>query len=228
MGVFGFFDGKKALFVAIFAVLAFVSAGINFSSLLGTQNQSFTYFQLFAPATGFFLGPIAGAMSVLAAQAASLLAGGDFSLFNIARLAPMFFAAYYFGTKNKKFVALIPLACMALFIAHPVGREAWFYSLFWLIPLAAALFRENLFLKSLGATFTAHAIGATAFIYFLPSTPALWAMLVPVTAVERLVFACGISLSFIAFNTALSWLESKAFFKGLRVDKRYVVKLNAA
>ncbi|MCX6802931.1 MAG: hypothetical protein NT067_07560 [Candidatus Diapherotrites archaeon] len=228
MDVSSFFDRKKALFVAIFAVLAFVSAGINFSSLLGTQNQSFTYFQFFAPATGFFLGPLAGAISVLAAQAAALLAGGDFSLFNIARLAPMFLAAYYFGAKNKKFVALIPLACMALFIAHPVGREAWFYSLFWLIPLAATLFKENLFLKSLGATFTAHAIGATAFIYLLPSTPALWAMLVPVTAVERLLFACGISVSFIAFNYALSWIDARVPLKAVRLDPKYTVKFNAS
>jgi len=218
-----FLDGRKILFVAIFAVLSFIAAGINFSPLLGTENQSFTYFQFFAPATGFFLGPIAGAISVLAAQAALLVSGGSFSLFNIARLLPMVLAAYYFGAKNKRLVSLIPLACMALFIAHPIGMQAWFYSLFWLIPLAAALFKENLFLKSLGATFTAHAIGATAFIYLLPSTPELWAALVPVTAFERLLFACGISVSFIAFNYALSWIESKVPLKALRLDPKYAV-----
>ncbi|MEM0360221.1 MAG: hypothetical protein QXK06_02690 [Candidatus Diapherotrites archaeon] len=227
MKVFGFFDGKKAAFIAIFAVLSFVFAGINFSPLLGAQNQSFTYFQFFAPTTGFFLGPLAGAISVLAAQSAMLVSKGDFSWFSIARLLPMLFAAYYFGAKNRKTIAFIPIACMAFFIAHPVGMQSWFYTLFWLIPLAAALRKENLFLKSLGATFTAHAIGATAFIYLVPSTPALWAMLVPVTAIERFVFACGISLSFIAFNTVLSWIEEKMPLKHINLDKSHVVKLSA-
>lgn len=219
---------KKLLFVLLFAALSVIGYHINFSSLLGTENQAFTLFQFFGPITGVFLGPFIGVISVFVAQLANfLLLGKEFTLFNIARLAPMLFAAYYFGAKKKRFVAFVPIICMALFIIHPVGRQVWFYSLYWLVPLIATLFKEKLLLKSLGATFTAHAIGSTAFIYLIPTVPELWIALIPVVFVERVLFALGISLSYIGFNTVLSWFDAKVPMKAVNIDPRYVVRLNA-
>ncbi len=223
-----FLNRKKIVFVVIFAVLSLLAYKINFSPLLGTQNQSFTVFQFFAPATGFFLGPFLGAASVFLSQVtAFVLFGRAFSLFGIARLVPMLLAAFYFGTRKKRLVAVVPLACMALFVLHPVGRQAWFYSLYWLIPIAATLFKNRLFIKSLGSTFTAHAVGSVAFLYLIPTTPALWVALIPIVFMERMLFAAGISASFVLFNTVLSWVESRIPAHIVNVDPRYVVRLSA-
>ncbi len=229
MKIGNFFSKKRILFIALFALISVAAYRINFSPLLGAENQAFTYFQMFAPAAGFFLGPAAGATSVLVAQLANyFLLGREFSLLNIARLTPMLFAAIYFGTKKKKLAAIVPLACIAAFVLHPVGMQSWYYSLLWVIPFAATLFRKNLFAKALGSTFTAHAVGATAFLYAVPTAPELWAMLLPITLAERFVFACGISLSFIAFNSVLSFAESRIPLGILRLDKEYAIGKVAA
>jgi len=217
-------NAKKMVFVLLFAFVALIAARLNFSSLMGAENQAFTLFQFIAPATGAFLGPVFGTLSIVIAQTANfVLLGKAPSLFSIARIFPLALAALYFGSKKRKFVALIPVACMALFVLHPIGQQAWFYSLYWLIPIAAA-FSDRLFLKSLGSTFTAHAIGSIAFLYLLPSVPELWIALIPVVFVERILFALGISVSFVAFNSVLAKLGSIIPSETVSVDKRYVVK----
>lgn len=222
------FNNKKIFFVLVFAVLSLLAYNINFSPLLGTNNQSFTVFQFFAPTSGFFLGPFLGAASVLLAQIASfVLLGKSVSAFGLARFVPMLVAAFYFGTRKKKLVGIVPVACMALFVLHPVGRQAWFYSLYWVIPIVAAFFKERLFLKSLGSTFTAHAIGSVAFLYLIPTTPILWVALIPIVFVERVLFAMGISASFVCFNSLLSWVDARLPVHFVRIDPKYVVRLNA-
>jgi len=221
-----FFGSKRILFIALFAALSIIAYNINFSSVLGAESQSFTFFQFFGPTTGMFLGPYLGAVSVFIATLSNFfILGKGFSLFSIARLFPMVLAAAYFGSRKRKYVSVVPLACMALFIIHPTGMQAWFYSLYWLIPLLAA-FKKHLFLKSLGATFTAHALGSVAFLYLFPTTPAFWIALIPIVYVERMMFASGISLSYIAFNTVLSKIGARLPLGVLRLDKKYAVRLN--
>ena len=75
---------KGLLFLIIFSVLVFVGDRINFSKLVGAENQFFTLFQFFGPIAGSFLGPIVGVFSVLIAEASSyLLLGKAFTLINV-------------------------------------------------------------------------------------------------------------------------------------------------
>ncbi len=140
---------------------------------------------------------------------------------------PMLFAAFYFGaikkSLHKKISIIIPLICMALFMVHPIGREAWVYSLYWLIPVIAKLFSKNLFFRSLGATFTAHAIGSTIWLYSIPMTSMQWLGLIPIVALERLLFAIGISVSFIAVNTVLHKIEHIIPKEIVSIDKKYIL-----
>jgi len=155
-------SAKGLFFLLLFTAAVLVADRVNFSKVLGAENQSFTFFQFLGPIAGGFLGAGAGILSVLLAEIISFIyLGKSIELINILRLAPMLFAALYFAkySKGKFFQAAVPLACMALFITHPVGSQAWYYSLYWLIPAAVLLLPENLFLRSLGATFTAHSIG---------------------------------------------------------------------
>jgi len=219
-------SSRKAAFLIIFAALSLVAMRVNFSPLLGTENKSFTFFQFLAPICGGIFDPLFGAFAALLAQGLNfVIFGGPTDLFSLLRFFPAMFAAWYFGTK-KKDIMLVPLACMALFWLHPVGAQVPWYALFWVIPIAAKFAGDNLFIRSLGTTFTAHAVGSVAFLYTIPSEPALWIALIPVVFVERFVFASGIAASFIVVSTALEMLSAKVDLRCLNIERRYaLVKL---
>ncbi|MBN1157067.1 hypothetical protein JXA85_05590 [Candidatus Woesearchaeota archaeon] len=219
---------KKLMFLFVFMALVFIGDRINFSKVIGAENQFFTLFQFFGPIAGGFLGPLLGVVSVLGAQLGSfLLLGKAFSVLNLLRLLPMLFAAYYFGTKKKYIGVIVPVIAMALFILHPVGRQAWFYCLYWLIPILGVVLPKKvpgrLFFRSLGATFTAHAVGSVIFLYTVPMEAAQWIGLIPVVAYERLLFASGIAISYVVLNTVLDRLKVPEKF--IHVDKSYVLRL---
>ena len=219
---------KGMLFLLIFSVLVFIGDRINFSRLVGTQNQFFTLFQFFGPVAGAFLGPVVGVLSVLIAEIASKISThAIFNLITILRLTPMLFAAWYFGAKKDKLSFFVPIASIILFVAHPVGRQVWFFSLFWTIPIIIKLlpkkYGDKVFLRSLGATMTAHAVGGAMWNYIVPMTPSAWIALIPVVIYERLLFAGGITLSFILLNTLLDKLGSKTKSECINIDKRYIL-----
>ena len=226
------FDKRKALFVTAFLVLALAAYQIQFSIIIGAPAKSFSLFEFLGPIGSQLFSIPLGVASVLVVEAVNFIVSGQtVTAINIARFLPMVFAAVYFGidfAKNKnlassKVMLLVPLACMALFIANPEGQGAWFYSLFWTIPVIVAVwFNENLVAMSLGATFTAHAVGSVAFLYAFNIPTATWAMLVPITAVERGLFALGIAASVVVFSTALDAVENKVHWKvPLHYDVKY-------
>ena len=225
---------KGLLFLLVFSILVFVGDRVNFSKLVGAENQFFTLFQFFGPVAGAFLGPVVGVSSVLIAEVSSyLLLGKVFTLVNVLRLLPMLFAAWYFGTKrNDKISFLIPVLAIVTFVAHPVGRQVWFFSLFWTIPIVIKLlpkkYGERAFLRSLGATFTAHAVGGAMWNYIVPMTPAAWIILIPIVIFERLIFATGITVSYICLNTLLDKLDAKTKSEYLSIDKKYVLFKHSA
>jgi len=216
-------SNKKVAFLIIFVTLSLVAMRVNFSQLLGTENKSFTFFQFLAPIGGGIFDPLFGSFAALLAQGLNFaIFGGQMDLFSLLRFFPAMFAAWYFGTK-KNDILFVPIACMALFWLHPVGAQAPLYALFWVIPVAARFTGNNLFLRSLGATFTAHAVGSIAFLYTIPSEPALWTALIPVVLIERIVFASGIATSFIVVSTALEMLSAKVDLRCLNIERRYAL-----
>jgi hypothetical protein len=220
-------SAKGLAFVMLFSLLVLAANQVNFSPILGgATNQSFTLFQLMGPVAGGFLGAGVGALSVLLAEVVSFAwLGKSINLLNIALLTPMLAATAYFALYSRgKFAgALVSLACMVAFIAHPVGGQAWIYSLYWLIPAIALALPEHLFLRSLGSTFTAHSIGSVIWLYAFPSTPAFWLALIPVVAFERFMFASGISVSYVAMNALFARVEAVAKSGMVFVDRRYAV-----
>ena len=226
------FTKKRIIFLLLFFVLVLIGKKINFSSIIGADSQFFTLFQFFGPIAGSFLGPIFGIISVFFAQLADfIIVGKEWQLINIIRLLPMLFGVYYFGSKRRYWGAVIPAICMILFILHPVGREAWLYSLFWLIPILGKVLPEKapgrLFFRSYGATFTAHAVGSVVWLYTVPMQAGQWLSLIPVTAYERFLFGLGIAGSFVVFNTVLDYAVVKWKIsvpsKVLFLDRRYTL-----
>tara|TARA_Y100000310_G_scaffold217822_1_gene218908 strand:+ start:5531 stop:6235 length:705 start_codon:yes stop_codon:yes gene_type:complete len=233
MDIKNLFTTKRLIFIAIFTVLVLVGKNINFSPLVGADNQFFTLFQFFGPIAGGFLGALFGAVAVLFAELIDFfVVGKEASLLNILRLTPMIFAAYYFGTKKKNFGVAVPIIAILAFILHPVGREVWFFTLFWTIPIIGKLlpkkFSNNVLVKSYGATFAAHAVGGALWIWTVPMTAAQWIALIPIVFVERFLFGAGIAVSYVTFNVlfhkVLDTFKINIPADILRLDKKFTLR----
>lgn len=199
---------EKLLSLSLFTLLGLLALQIPFTRLLGS-NVKFTLFDFLAPTLGTFLGTVPGIISVLTMQLINLiLHGGKFDIGGIIRLFPTLFAVAYFA-KKRPFNLIVPALCIIAFNLHPIGRSAWQYSLFWLIPIAAHFFRKNLFIKSLGATFTAHAVGGALWVWTFGLSKQIWLSLIPQVILERTAMAVGIAVFYLLINKALRYLTSK-------------------
>ncbi len=218
---------KKLVFILIFTVVGFIFLQIPVNKLAGS-DVSFTLFDLFAPIAGGFLGPVIGIISVFLMTLGNFFySGAEFTAGPLIRLFPTLFAVYYFAKKDRSNI-VIPALAMLIFWAHPEGRAAWFYALFWLIPIAAYFRKDNLFIRSLGSTFSAHAVGGALWIWVFGLPASVWISLIPVVAAERLLFAAGISLSYVALTNLLAYLEDKNILpaKIVYLEKRYLFSSN--
>ena len=197
---------------------------------MGESGKAFTLFEFFGPMAGGFLG-VGGLVVVgLAKLFGFVMGGSEITLIGLLKLSPMMFAAYYFWKNGArkltdKVAIFVPVVAMIAFWMHPVGQQAWFYALYWVIPVAAKFMPQNLFLRSLGATFMAHCVGSILFLYTIPTNPSLWVMLIPIVAIERTLFAAGISASYVIFTNVLNAVD-KAFDVGryLNLEKGYVLR----
>lgn len=212
---------KKLLFLALFSLIGFISLQIPFNKLAGS-NVSFTLFDFFAPIAGAFLGPIYGIASVFGVEVANMIIKQTPpTTGSIIRLIPILFATLYFALISKKgsgkWLSGVPILAIIVFLAHPNGRQVPYYTLFWLIPLLAYKFRNNLFIKSLGSTFSAHAVGGMLWIWAFNLPATVWQGLIPVVIAERLLFAVGITASFIIVKYTLNFLASKKILPKLDI-----------
>ncbi len=126
----------------------------------------------------------------------------------------------------------LPILAIILFWVHPAiwGTWAMLYPLYWLIPLLVLLSagplgswldKNDSWLnnghfktvrrwgawmgRALGATFTQHAIGGVLWLYTIPASqnPAFWLALIPLVAIERLVFSMGIATNSLGVEAVL-------------------------
>lgn len=217
---------KTFIFLALFTIIGFVLLQIPFSEIIGSE-QKFSLFDFFAPTIGAFLASFWGAISVIIVKLiSSIVNGQSLDTLTIIRFFPLALAAVYFGLrKYKTLAAVIPLICMALFIMHPEGRGAWYFSLFWLIPFASSFIKKSLIFNSLGATFSAHSLGSVAFLYAFSLPTEVWIGLIPIVFIERMLFTGGIAVSFVAFNTLAEKLANWLSIEPLKkiVQPNYVI-----
>lgn len=215
---------KKILFLIIFTILGLIAFQVSINNIIGSK-QNFTLFELLGPIGGMFLGPILGSISVFFVRLFDILFfNQQLDFLTIVRFLPMMMAAVYFGLKTKKTAIIFPI-CIALFLLNPIGRQAWMYSVIWLIPFISTFFKKRLILNSLGATFTAHAIGSVIFLYTFGLTPAIWLALIPVVFIERGVFTLGIWASCLILNTILDFLTNFKIINSFKflVNKNYLI-----
>ncbi len=198
---------QQVIFITIFTILGLIALQIPFTRLLGS-NVKFTLFDFLAPTAGAFLGTVPGVISVFLMQALNYLVhGSKFDVGGIIRLFPTLFAVTYFA-KKRTFNVIVPVLCIIAFNLNPIGRSAWQYSMFWLIPIVAHFFRKNLFAKSLGATFTAHAVGGALWVWAFGLSKTIWLALIPQVIMERTLMAAGIAISYVFLTRAIKLLST--------------------
>lgn len=189
---------KKQLFLFLaFILVGIIASAIPFTKIDGSASY-FSFFEFTAPS-------LAGIISLPAALVATLIIklimlflnhGSINALFDIVRLlTPLAAVAVFY--KKSKFNLLIPLIAIIAFLLHPVGREVWYYALFWTVPFIMHFLRDKfVFARSLGATFSQHAVGGVFFIYLFSTSAEFWTALIPVVIQERLIIALGITVSY--------------------------------
>ncbi len=218
---------RNVIFVVIFTFVGFIALQIPVAQLAGSKVE-FTVYDAFAPVAGAFIGNIPGIIAVFLMQFFNFLMHGAKieDAGTIIRFFPMLFATLYFAKKGKLNL-IIPAIAILAFVAHPIGRDVWYFSLFWTIPIVTYFFRDQfLFARALGSTFTAHAVGGALWIWKFSLPAPVWHSLIPVVAAERFLFALGITGSFVLVNNLLRLLEKKRILNlGLHIDQKYLIHI---
>lgn len=222
---------NKLISISLFITLGFFALQIPLTQIYGTAGK-FSLFDSFAPIAGAFLGSIPGIFAVLGMRIVDYaIHGTEIDKGMIIRLFPVVFGAIYFVNKKKfeKLNIIIPVISIIAFNLHPVGRSVWFFSLYWLIPIAMHFFKDkSLFARSLGATFAQHSVGGALWIWFLNMPAELWIALIPIVAIERFAIAVGMSGSFLAFNNIFgelsNYLKKKNINLNLQINKKYLFR----
>jgi len=201
---------KKIIFTVIFALIGFGLMQIPFTKIIGS-NLKFTLFDFYGPIAAGFVGSLWGFITVGIMELTNWAWNGfAMDTSTIIRFFPMLLAVLYFAKKSKWTLA-IPAIAMIAFWLHPEGRGAWYYALYWLIPIIAYFWHDKfIFARALGTTFVAHSVGSVLFLYFFNLKAAVWIGLLPVVWKERGLMALGITATFIIFNFLLS-LAAKKF-----------------
>lgn len=220
---------KLGIFLALFSLVSLALFNVKVFYIVGSDSKYFTVFQFIGPIGGGLFSPLVGVFSVLLVQfLANINSGIPLDGLKLVQMfLPMAFAAYYFGAikNNQKLAFVLPVLGMLLFWLNPIGREAWGYPLLWLIPIVAGYFSKNLFARSLATTFQAHIVGSVAWLYATSMAAPLWWGLLPIVIFERVLFASGISITYIAFNTVLEAVSAltKTDFSFLNIEKKYAL-----
>lgn len=218
------FSKRNIFFVVIFALLGLAALQVPFTQIVGSKVK-FTLFDFFGPIASGFIGLWPGVMAVFLMQLVNFFLHGakvvDAGI--VIRFFPALFAVWYFHKKSRWSLLPAILAIVA-FNLHPVGRSAWYFSLFWLIPFFCYFFREKFLLaRALGTTFIAHAVGSTLWLYVFGLPAKVWLSLIPVVAYERLLFAVGIAAMYLVMNNLLNWLtERKIIRLEFMIEKKYL------
>lgn len=211
---------KKILFVALFAIIGIVAMQFKFTQIIGSDLR-FSLFDFYGPIAAGFVGSIWGLIAVLGMQITNWIWHGfAIDAATIIRFFPILLAVLYFAKKSK-WILPIPVIAMIAFWIHPEGRQAWYYALYWLIPIAMYFLHDKfIFARALGTTFTAHAVGSTLWIWIFNMKASIWISLIPIVWKERGLMAIGITLTFIIFTYLFSLVNK-------RINLTDFVKLNS-
>lgn len=204
---------RRALEVSAVIMPFFIATQLvgifKISFIVGSQASFLSATNCIVPLSGAFFGTV-GVMLLFGLRLffTIILHGGLFHLSYLINVIPGLCAGYYWASRSIIIRFLLPLSCMALFVMHPVGRVAWVYSLYWLIPIMLFFVgSKKLFSEVLGSTFVAHAVGSVIWLYCTSMPASLWHALIPIVFVERLLISCGMVLIYKVAHLSLEFVR---------------------
>lgn len=188
---------RNSLKAASYAGMLKLAGLMKVSFVVGSQMIWFSATNTIVPLSGAFGGIIGCGLVFLFRQLMHLIFFKTLSLSFLAFCIPGLCASLYWATHHAIIRLFLPIVCMGLFVAHPVGAQAFIYSLYWLIPVALYFITpKSLFLQALGSTFIAHAVGSVIWLYTVPMTASMWMGLMPIVIYERILFALGMVIAY--------------------------------
>ena len=180
------FKGFNRLLGSFFVMtLAYV---MPFAKIWGAWCSHFSWSSIAAPVASLHFG-IASLIAIMFGK--SLFSLSSWGLFFLLKRLPLVISSWAFSSKNWITSFIIPAVCMVLFISHATGSQVFYYSFYWLIPMALYFAPVSIYTRSLSATFVAHAVGSVVWLYFRSIGVEVWQLLVPMVIVERLLMAAG-------------------------------------
>jgi len=174
-------------FIGTFALMS-CAYFIPFNKILGSWFGHFSWSSIAAPVSAYHFG-LLSLLSIVAAK--GVFALQTFSFFYVCKRLPLIISSWAFRSHSWIAEVAIPALCMMLFMVHPIGSQVFYYSFYWLIPVAFYFIPRSIYTRSLSATFVAHAIGSVVWLYFRGLDVSVWNALMPVVAFERLLMASG-------------------------------------
>ena len=216
----------QSMLYAFIALSIYACSSINVSFLWGSRQLSLTGLSLLFPALGVLLALPQSAILIGLYYTLRAVLGFYTFTFGIPTLvATANWSATYYDTKMSKSLlrtakfllqVFVPLICMVLFVTHPIGKNAVVYSLYWFIPVFLFIYQEfihssSVFGTALSSTFIAHAVGSVISLYTFSIPASIWISLIPMVAIERLVFAGGTVLVFHTIQKTIALVKKSEF-----------------
>lgn len=181
--------------VLVSMVALMLGTHIKMSFMIGSHASFFSLNNIGAPMVGVLAGTSFGLLAMILRALARALFFGISPISFIVYHIPSICASAYWHTSKKALKIGIPLICMFLFGIHPIGGQAFGYALYWFVPVVIYVVGVRaIFWQALASTFVAHAIGSIIWLYSVPMTVAMWYGLIPLVAVERILFASGMTI----------------------------------
>ena len=186
---------RNTLFTIFFMSVIKFSSLFKVSFILGSVKAFFSMTPMVQPLAGVWGGLTGTGLLFALGILLRIVFSGWKSFILLSYHVPGFFASCALASRHWVLHVVLPLICMALFIAHPVGMGAFAYTIYWLVPVALYVANKELFfLRALSSTFIAHGVGSVIWIWCSPMTSSAWLALIPVVFVERVIFALGMTL----------------------------------
>lgn len=185
----------------LFYLLVKLSSLLKASYIIGSRLAFFSATNCVLPLVGVFGGRTTAFSVCCLGYIVRMFLGFCNPLLGLIYHVPGFFASLYWTNPGPLIRLCIPFFCILLFICHPVGFKAFPYALYWFIPIILYFVpKKVIFLHALSSTFIAHAVGSVLWLYIAPMRAETWYVLIPFVAIERLVFATGMSLAYVTGN----------------------------
>jgi hypothetical protein len=175
----------------LFVSVLLVSSFFKVSAILGSKNAFFSGITLLGPLVGLW-GQSIGSYGLYCIR--SLLASKPLTVSLLYHL-PGLSGSLYWHANRWLMAVVVPLVCMVIFVMHPVGSQAFGYTLYWFVPVIVYFLEpRSFFFHALATSFIVHAVGSVIWLYTHKMTAGQWWALIPVVFVERIVSAVGMSL----------------------------------